>query len=198
MTTILVIEDSEEQRAEVRAALESSGLFDRILEARDGIEGLRMFLSESPDLVLCDLEMPGIAGEKLLRMKGGGEDQPVATPFLVLTAVTDTFSWHGVAASGPSLGTWASPLMVAHGDTVTGTVVASSVGAAPELIRDGENGVLVPPGDADKLADVLARLAHDPGECVRLSAAASATRVSTARDTAVRLEHVYRQVMEIH
>ena len=89
VSTILVIEDSEGQRAEVCAALESSGLFDRVIEADDGIEGLKLFLSASPDLVLCNLEMPGLDGEKLLRMKRGLGGAKSATPFLVLTAVTD-------------------------------------------------------------------------------------------------------------
>jgi len=89
VSTILVIEDSDGQRAEVRAALESCGLFDRVLEANDGIQGLKLLLSEEPDLVLCDLEMPRLDGDKLLRMAcGSGSDSPMM-PFLVLTAVTD-------------------------------------------------------------------------------------------------------------
>jgi two-component system cell cycle response regulator len=86
MASILLIEDSDGQRAEIRAALESSGLCERILEARDGIQGLKMLLSESLDLVLCDLEMPGLDGEKLLHMKNASGSE---VPFLVLTAVTD-------------------------------------------------------------------------------------------------------------
>lgn len=85
MATILVIEDSASQRAEIRRALEPAGLFDRILEASDGLHGLRLLLSDSVDVVLCDLEMPGLDGEKLLRVKdsrpGGSE-----IPFLFLTA----------------------------------------------------------------------------------------------------------------
>lgn len=89
MTTILVIEDSDGQRAEICAALDTSGLVDRVVEANDGISGLKLLLSVKPDLVLCDLEMPGLAGEKLLRMsqQAGAGHQPV--PFIVLTAVTD-------------------------------------------------------------------------------------------------------------
>jgi len=89
LSTILVIEDSEGQRAEVRAALESSGLFERVLEADDGIQGLKLLLSATPDLVLCDLEMPGLDGEKLLRMSQSGPGGEGGPPFLVLTAVTD-------------------------------------------------------------------------------------------------------------
>ena len=67
MATLLVIEDSAQQRAEVRAAVEESAAFDTILEAEDGVKGLKLLLSEPVDVVLCDLELPGLDGEKLLR-----------------------------------------------------------------------------------------------------------------------------------
>jgi glycosyltransferase involved in cell wall biosynthesis len=51
-------------------------------------------------------------------------------------------------------------------------VVASAVGAVPELIRDGEHGLLVPPGDAGALAGALARLLTEPGRAAGLGAAA--------------------------
>lgn len=40
--------------------------------------------------------------------------------------------------------------------------LATRVSAIPELIDDGENGVLVPPDDADALGDALCRLIGDP------------------------------------
>jgi glycosyltransferase involved in cell wall biosynthesis len=40
-------------------------------------------------------------------------------------------------------------------------VVSTSVGGVPEVVRDGENGLLVPPNDPDALAGALARLAGD-------------------------------------
>ncbi len=85
MATILVIEDSETHRAEIRAAVEASGLFDRILEAGDGIRGLKLLMSEPLDVVLCDLEMPGLDGEKLLSVKEATPGQE-NLPFLFLTA----------------------------------------------------------------------------------------------------------------
>lgn len=41
-------------------------------------------------------------------------------------------------------------------------VVASRLSGIPELVRDNETGLLVPPGDAVALADALSRLSHDP------------------------------------
>lgn len=88
MASILVIEDSETHRAEIRRALDGSGLFDRVLEAADGIRGLKLLVSEAVDVVLCDLEMPGFDGEKILRVKAATPGRE-HVPFLFLTASCD-------------------------------------------------------------------------------------------------------------
>jgi diguanylate cyclase (GGDEF)-like protein len=88
MATILIIDDSDAHRAEIRAAVDTSGLFDRVLEATDGLRGLKLLLGESVDVVLCDLEMPGLDGEKLLRVKNSRSDGG-DIPFLFLTASAD-------------------------------------------------------------------------------------------------------------
>ncbi|HYM70770.1 MAG TPA: glycosyltransferase family 4 protein [bacterium] len=41
-------------------------------------------------------------------------------------------------------------------------VASDAVGAAPDLVRDGENGFVYPAGDADALADALRRVLRDP------------------------------------
>ena len=41
-------------------------------------------------------------------------------------------------------------------------VVASAVGGLPEVVEDGETGVLVPPDDPDSLADAIVKLLEDP------------------------------------
>jgi glycosyltransferase involved in cell wall biosynthesis len=51
-------------------------------------------------------------------------------------------------------------------------VVASAVGGIPELVRDGETGLLVPPGDAAALGAALRRVTHDAELAERLARAA--------------------------
>jgi L-malate glycosyltransferase len=41
-------------------------------------------------------------------------------------------------------------------------IVATAVGGVPSLIKNGENGLLVPDNDIDGMADVIRRLAGDP------------------------------------
>ena len=54
-------------------------------------------------------------------------------------------------------------------------VVASSVGGIPETLRDGDNGLLVPPRDEKALARALATLMGDPALRERLAERARAT-----------------------
>jgi colanic acid/amylovoran biosynthesis glycosyltransferase len=53
-------------------------------------------------------------------------------------------------------------------------VVSTAVSGIPELVRDGETGLLVPPGDPQALADALTRLLLDPALRLRLATAARA------------------------
>lgn len=50
-------------------------------------------------------------------------------------------------------------------------VVATRAGALPEVVRDGVDGVLVPPGDTEALARALVRLGGDPAERARMGRA---------------------------
>ena len=50
-------------------------------------------------------------------------------------------------------------------------VVATDSGGTPEIVRDGVEGLLVPPGDPDALAHALAALIADCDQRVRLGAA---------------------------
>ncbi|MGQ0571159.1 MAG: glycosyltransferase family 4 protein, partial [Armatimonadota bacterium] len=54
-------------------------------------------------------------------------------------------------------------------------VIATAVGASPEIVRDGETGRLIPPDDSRALRDALQSLAASPSERVRLAAGARRT-----------------------
>jgi glycosyltransferase involved in cell wall biosynthesis len=53
-------------------------------------------------------------------------------------------------------------------------VVATRVGGVPDVVRDGEDGFLVDPGNVVELAERLAALAHDPALRERMGAAGRA------------------------
>lgn len=55
MATILVIDDDEQLRAFMRAVLEGEG--HAVREASDGLEGIRAYRQEPPDLVISDVFM---------------------------------------------------------------------------------------------------------------------------------------------
>ena len=61
-------------------------------------------------------------------------------------------------------------------------VIASAVGGVPEVVRDGENGLLVAPGDASALGDAISRFFADPGLRERLSAAAAGSVAGYSED----------------
>jgi len=49
--------------------------------------------------------------------------------------------------------------------------LSTRVSAIPEVVVDGETGLLVPPDDPEALAQGMARLASDPALCAQLGAA---------------------------
>ena len=58
--TILVVDDNDDLRAILAFQLRGRGY--RIVEATDGLEVHDACLKESPDLILLDVQMPGMDG----------------------------------------------------------------------------------------------------------------------------------------
>ena len=78
--TILVVEDEKAVRDSIVAYFEDSGY--RVLEAANGTEGLGMFETQQPDLVICDLRMPGMDGLHVLSSIMDTTDE---TPVIVVS-----------------------------------------------------------------------------------------------------------------
>ena len=81
--TILCIEDSPDNRLLVRRILEAEGFL--FLEARDARGALELIATQTPDLILMDINMPDIDGYTLTaRLRSMPHMQDV--PILALTA----------------------------------------------------------------------------------------------------------------
>jgi hypothetical protein len=65
-----------------------------------------------------------------------------------------------------------SPLSVMEAMAAGLPVVATAVGGVPELVADGQTGLLVPPGDVRSFADALTCLAGNPGRRCEMAMAA--------------------------
>lgn len=73
-------------------------------------------------------------------------------------------------------------------------VVASNVGGLPEIISNGQNGILVPGADAKAIAEKLIYLLESSDEQCRLADAAFQSAQAFGVDSHVRrLEEIYRQ-----
>jgi DNA-binding response OmpR family regulator len=64
MQKILIVEDEIDLRQAIRTALEGAGFL--VFEASDGQEGVEVALSEHPDLILVDINIPEMNGHEML------------------------------------------------------------------------------------------------------------------------------------
>lgn len=89
--TILIVDDTPYVRAAVKDAVSESGLFPNIIEAGDGAEALKSFVSNKVTFIITDVVMPRIDGYKFvsaIREMESGADIPV----IMLTASKKEFS----------------------------------------------------------------------------------------------------------
>ncbi len=94
---VLHIEDDPANRLLVRKILTVAGF--EVIDAQDGLEGVRLARSESPDLVLVDLNIPGLNGyEVTLRIRGEPSLRDV--PIVAITAEGDRSTSLAVGCDG--------------------------------------------------------------------------------------------------
>jgi DNA-binding response OmpR family regulator/DNA-binding CsgD family transcriptional regulator len=86
MIKVLIIEDTIKLRECISEALELEGF--EVIHAEDGISGIRLAKECWPDLILCDIVMPGMNGYDVLRMLRSEPRLP-PFPFVFITAMAD-------------------------------------------------------------------------------------------------------------
>ncbi|GFE58206.1 response regulator [Geobacter sp. AOG1] len=82
-TRILVIDDSQPIATIIQVALQKEGY--EVEVAHDGVDGLKMALTNRPDLIICDSVMPRMDGYGLMRaIKGNPAVEDI--PMILLTS----------------------------------------------------------------------------------------------------------------
>ena len=152
--TILVIEDEETIAAAVAARLEKEGF--EVVVAGDGLAGIERFRTQSPDLVVLDLMLPGMDGLEVCRRIQADRYVPV----LMLTArndETDVLVGLGVGADDYVTKPFSPRELVARVKALLRRVERSAA-APPTTIRTGEIEI-----------DTGRRLVHKAGEALHLT-----------------------------
>jgi glycosyltransferase involved in cell wall biosynthesis len=144
---------------------------DRLLEALPDGASLRIVGSTGHDRRLPERDYPNLlrhmACERDAEFLGTLPDADLTVAYrsaqvLALPSVHRT-CYGGVVRVSELLGLAALEAMA------SGTpVVASRIGGLPEIVRDGESGFLVPPGDVDALHERLSQVLYDPALARRL------------------------------
>ena len=129
---VLVAEDDDEIATILTAYLSRGGF--RTLRAQDGRQALDLHLAARPDLVLLDVQMPGVDGWMVLseiRRRGG-------TPVIVVTAMdqdVDKLTGLRIGADDYVVKPFNPAEVVARAQAVLRRTLAQAAGTAPSVIR---------------------------------------------------------------
>ena len=83
MSKILIVEDNEKNMKLVRDVLQAKGYVT--IEAGTGEDGVRLAIEHKPDLILMDIQLPGISGIEALRVLRA-EPETAKIPAVAVTA----------------------------------------------------------------------------------------------------------------
>jgi glycosyltransferase involved in cell wall biosynthesis len=157
---------------------------DVALAALERVEGVTLAIAGDGDrrapLERCAAEL-GVTDR--VRFLGAQPRRRVLELFRAADAALLSSSWENF------------PHTVVEALAVGTPVLATRVGGVAEIVHDGENGLLVPAGDRDALAEIIRRFFGDDVLRGRLrSAAADSVRAFDRETVFSRLEHVLQEV----
>jgi phosphatidyl-myo-inositol alpha-mannosyltransferase len=176
-------------------------LFVGRLEPRKGLAYLvRAFLRLKPAFGGLRLLVVG-RDDKGQQDKAMAMVPPRLRPDLVFVGSVpqaDLPSWYASADvfCAPSLGGESFGIVLAEAMAVGLPVVCSDIGGYRDVVRDGTDGLLVPPRDPEALAAAIAGLLDNPTRLAAMGAAAAAAARRYAWPTvAAEVEEVYRAAL---
>jgi glycosyltransferase involved in cell wall biosynthesis len=148
-----------------------------------GVEDVSLLIAgDGPDLPDVRRRAAELGLDGRVRFLGPLDRDEVLTLFRAADASLLTSSWENF------------PHTVVEALAVGTPVIASSVGGVPELVRDGENGLLVPPGDVGELVGAIRRMIGEPALRERLTAGAAPSVQHLRSETVYsRLEEILRR-----
>jgi len=88
---ILLVDDDAAARRTLGMLLQQFGF--AVVQAEDGAEALALARAVSPDLILCDYNMPGMNGGAVLRELRLKQPENAHVPFLIISGYID--KWTG-------------------------------------------------------------------------------------------------------
>ncbi|CAM4052936.1 exopolysaccharide biosynthesis GT4 family glycosyltransferase EpsE [Paracoccus yeei] len=153
----------------------SCGRLNQVKGHQDLLQAIRMLRDAGHDarLVVAGEDDAGGTGYRRVieaRIAELGLDDAVT----LLGAVSEgEVRRHLLEAHVFALASWHEPLGVALMEAMSCEVptIGTAAGGVAELIRDGQDGILVPPRDPPAMADAILRLAGDPNLARRLGQA---------------------------
>jgi glycosyltransferase involved in cell wall biosynthesis len=120
------------------------------LEAIAQVEGVELLvLGDGPERAALERQAGGLGIAGRVRFLGAGTRDEVLTLFRAADAALITSAWENL------------PHTLLEALAVGAPVIATAVGGIPEVVVDGENGVLVPANDPEAIATAIRRLAAD-------------------------------------
>lgn len=97
MNTVLIVEDNDKNMKLARDVLQAKGY--RTLEAITGEDGVKLAKEKVPDLVLMDIQLPGINGIEAFKQIRG-DSKTARIPVVALTASVTPTDRSAINAAG--------------------------------------------------------------------------------------------------
>ena len=97
MSLVLIVEDNEKNMKLARDVLQAKGY--STVEAVTGEEGVKLAKERTPDLILMDIQLPGISGiEAFKQIRGNASTKGI--PVIALTASVTPTDRTAISAAG--------------------------------------------------------------------------------------------------